>query len=172
MMDPEDLHRSDAWALEAKLSEGTISRRIFAFVIDGILVSGISTFLYGILFLFGVFTLGLGFPLLRVVPFVAPAYNWLSLMSPLGATPGQALLGLTVRDADDLSPPGPVAALVWTIGFYASLALWGVPFVLAFFSPRRRTAHDMVSGLVVIRARALTGWLGTWNVSAGGPPPA
>ena len=65
-----------------------------------------------------------------------------------------------------------VAALVWTAGFYASLALSGVPLLLALFNARRRTAHDMLGGLVVVRARALTGWLGAWNMPTGGSPRA
>jgi uncharacterized RDD family membrane protein YckC len=175
MIHPYDDHGDDArdaMALEAMLSEGTISRRIVACLIDSLFISMISASLFVVLFVFGVFTFGLGFPLLKILPFVAPAYNWLFLMSSLGATPGQALIGMTLRNADDLSPPTPIAALIWTVGFYASLALWGLPLLLAFFNPRRRTAHDMISGLVVVRSRALTGWLGTWNISSGGPPAA
>ncbi len=169
--DPRDDPR-EAWLLEAMLSEGTIARRIAGFVVDGVLVLIITKFLAVGFFLFGILTLGLGMPLLGLLPFVAPAYNWLSLISPLAATPGQALFGLTVRDADNLAPPTALAALVWTAGFYASLALGGAPLLLVLFTARRRTLHDLLSGLVVVRARALTGWLGPWNISSGGPPAA
>jgi uncharacterized RDD family membrane protein YckC len=162
----------DAWAMEAMLSRGTIPRRILAFVADGVVVLVITKVLAVIFFMFGILTLGLAMPLLALLPFVAPLYNWLSLVSPLCATPGQALLGLTVRDHVDLGPPSMPAALVWTVGFYASLALSGLPLLLALFTPRHRTAHDILSGLVVVRVRALTGWLGPWNISAGGPPDA
>ena len=162
----------DAWMMEAMLAQGTIFRRVLAFVVDGLIVLVITKALAVGFFLFGALTFGLGFPLLGLLPFVAPAYNWLSLVSSLAATPGQALFGLAVRDAEDLGPPGPLAALVWTIGFYASLALSGVPLLLALFNARHRTAHDMLSGLVVVRARALTGWLGRWNMPPGGMPPA
>ncbi len=162
----------EARALEAMLSEGTISRRILAFIADGILVLIITKFLFVGFFVFGILTLGLGFTLFGLLPFVAPAYNWLFLISPLAATPGQALFGLTVRDHVDFAPPGALAALLWTVGFYASLALSGIPLLLALFNPRHRTAHDMLSGLVVVRSRALTGWLGPWNMRPGGPPAA
>jgi uncharacterized RDD family membrane protein YckC len=132
----------------------------------------LTTLFSAMFFVFGVLTLGLGFGLFHLLPFLAPAYNWLSLVSPLAATPGQALFGLTVRGEDDLGPPGPLPALLWTLGFYVSLALSGLPLLLALFNARRRTGHDMLSGLVVVRSRALTGWLGTWNMSAGGPPAA
>jgi uncharacterized RDD family membrane protein YckC len=162
----------EAWAMEATLSEGTIARRVAGFVADGVLVLVIGKTLAILLFLFGILTFGLALPLLALLPLVAPLYNWLSLVSPLSATPGQALFGLTVRDHVDLTPPTPLAALLWTAGFYASLALSGVPLLLALLNPRHRTAHDIVSGLVVVRSRALTGWLGPWNMSAGGSPDA
>lgn len=159
----------EAWALEAMLSEGTLSRRVFAFIMDGILVLIITKTLAIFFFIFGILTLGLGMPLLALLPFVAPIYNWLSLVA-LSGTPGQILFGLTVRDHVNLAPPGALAALVWTAGFYASLALSGIPLLLALFNPRHRTGHDIVSGLVVVRARALTGWLGPWNMPPGGSP--
>ena len=162
----------EAWALEALLSEGTIARRILASILDGVLITLISGVLWTGFLLFGLLTFGLGWHLLGLLPFVAPAYNWLSLISPLAATPGQAMLGLTVRDADELSPPGPLAALMWTAGFYASFVLGGLPLLLALFNPRHRTLHDILSGLVVVRSRALTGWLGNGNMWAGGPPAA
>ena len=172
---PFDSVRDDpreAWMMEAMLSEGTIVRRVGAFVADGVLVLIIVKILAVFLFVFGILTLGLAMPLLALLPFVAPLYNWLGLVSPLSATPGQALFGLTVRDHVDLGPPGAIPALVWTVGFYASIALSGAPLLLALFNPRHRTAHDILSGLVVVRARALTGWLGPWNMSAGGSPDA
>jgi uncharacterized RDD family membrane protein YckC len=170
--DPRDAEQRDAFALEAMLSQGTLSRRLAAFVVDGILVVILTSVLTTVFFVFGILTFGLGFAAFHLLPFLAPAYNWLWLMSPLAGTPGQALFGLTVRDEDDLGPPGALAALLWTVGFYASLALSGLPLLLALFNARRRTGHDMISGLVVVRSRALTGWLGTWNMSVGGPPAA
>jgi uncharacterized RDD family membrane protein YckC len=164
--------RREAWMMEAMLSRGALARRVLGFVVDGLCVLVITKVLAVAFFIFGIVTLGLGMPLLGLLPFVAPAYNWLSLVSPLSATPGQALFGLSVRDAEHLGPPGPVAALVWTVGFYASLALSGLPLLLALFDTRRRTGHDMIAGLVVVRAQALTGWLGRWNMPPGGMPPA
>jgi uncharacterized RDD family membrane protein YckC len=170
--DREPYDSREAWALEAALSDGTISRRIVAFLLDGVFVLLATGFLWLVCLIFGLLTFGLGWALFGVLPFVAPGYNWFWL-SALAATPGQAIMGLTVRDQDDLGRPGVLAALAWTVGFYASLTIGGgLPLLLAFFNPRRRTAHDMLAGLVVVRSRALTGWLGHGNISSGGPPPA
>jgi uncharacterized RDD family membrane protein YckC len=148
------------------LTHGTLSRRIAGFVIDGVIVLVIWKLLAIGCFVFGILTLGLGMPLLPVVP---PAYNWLGLLSPLSATPGQAIMGLVVRRDDDLGPPGALAAALWVGGFYLSLALSGLPLLTALFSPRRRTLHDIGAGLVVVRSRALTGGAGFWNMAPGGP---
>lgn len=158
------------WISDEAMTGGTIFRRIAAFVVDGVVVLIIWKFLAVILFLFGILTLGLGMPLLTLLPFVPPLYNWLSLISPLSATPGQALLGLMVRRNDDLGPPGAFAAVIWVLGFYVSLALSGLPLLIALFSLRRRTLHDIASGLVVVRARALTQGAGFVNMRAGGSP--
>ena len=171
MSDPAEDAR-DAWIMEAMLAEGTIVRRILAFVADGVIVVVITKALAVPLFMLGILTLGLAMPLLHVLPFIAPLYNFLSLLTRLSATPGQALFGLSVRDHMTLAPPGALAALAWTAGFYASLALSGIPFALAIFNTRHRTLHDMLSGLVVVRARALTGWLGASNMPPGGMPHA
>ncbi len=152
------------------LTRGTILRRIVAFVLDGIVLLIAIKLLAALLFVFGIVTLGLGMPLLGLLPVVPVLYNWLSLLTGLSATPGQAMMGLVVRRFDDLGPPGGLAALVWVIGFYVSVALSGLPFLLALFTTGRRTAHDLASGLIVVRARALTRGPGFWHMRAGGSP--
>ena len=152
------------------LTRGTLTRRIVAFVLDGVILLIGVKLLAALLFVFGIITLGLGMPLLSLLPVVPLLYNWLSLLSPLSATPGQAMVGLAVRRDADLGPPGGLAALVWVLGFYVSLALSGLPLLLALLTERKRTAHDLISGLVVVRAEALTRGPGFWNMRAGGSP--
>jgi uncharacterized RDD family membrane protein YckC len=152
------------------LAHGTLLRRVIGFVLDGVIVLIVVKLLAVLLFVFGIVTLGLGLPLLGALPVVPVLYNWLALLSPLSATPGQALAGLVVVRDDDLGPPGALAALIWVIGFYVSLALSGLPLLLALFTRRHRTAHDLVAGLAVVRSRALTGGPGFWNMRAGGSP--
>lgn len=153
-----------------ELTRGTLVRRVLAFIVDGVILLIAMKMLAAVLFMFGILTLGLSMPLLALLPVVPVMYNWLSLLTALSATPGQAMLGLIVRRNDDLGPPGTAAALVWVIGFYVSVALSGLPFLLALITVRRRTAHDLLSGLVVVRARALTRGPRFWNMQAGGSP--
>ena len=160
------------WVSDAEMTEGTILRRIVAFIVDGVIVLIIWKVLAVVLFLFGILTLGLGMPLLALLPALPPLYNWGSLLTPLSATPGQALLGLAVRRDEDLGPPSGFAAVIWVLGFYLSLALSGLPLLLALFTARHRTLHDIASGLVVVRSQALTRAVGSWNIGPGGSPVA
>jgi uncharacterized RDD family membrane protein YckC len=154
---------------EDRLTEGVLTRRVFAWLIDVLLIALIMAALWFVLVLFGVLTLGLGLPLLGVLPFVPFCYHMLFLAGPPSATPGQSALGLVVRRNDDFGHPTPVQAVVSTLLFYVTLATSGLLLLVAPFTVRRRTLHDLLSGLVVVRARALTGGLGSWNMQGGSP---
>jgi len=116
-----------------------------------------------------VLTLGLGFALLGALPFVPFCYHWLFVAGPASATPGQQALGLVVRRNDDLGRPLLLQAFIYTLVFYLTLATTGLLLLFALFTVRHRTLHDLASGLVVVRARALTGGLGSWNMQGGSP---
>jgi uncharacterized RDD family membrane protein YckC len=151
------------------LTEGVLLRRVFAWLIDALLIGLIWIALTLTLVLFGLLTLGLGLPMLGILPFVPFCYHVLFLAGPPSATPGQSALGLVVRRNDDFGRPTLAQAVVSTLLFYASLAFSGLPLLLALFTVRRRTPHDLISGLVVVRTRALTRGLGSWNMPGGSP---
>jgi uncharacterized RDD family membrane protein YckC len=156
---------------EYLLTEGVLIRRVFAWLIDVLLIGLICVALWVALMLFGLVTLGLGLPLLGILPFVPFCYHMLFLAGPASATPGQSALGLVVRRNDDFGRPTPVQALVSTLLFYATLATSGLLLLIALFTVRRRTLHDLISGLVVVRTRALTGSPASWNMPGGSPYP-
>ena len=151
------------------LTEGVLARRVFAWLLDVLLIGLILAALWFVLLLFGVLTLGLGLPLLGGLPFVPFCYHLLFVAAPASATPGQQALGLVVRRNDDLGRPTPVQVFIYTLVFYVTLATTGLLLLFALFTVRHRTLHDLASGLVVVRARALTGGLGSWNMQGGSP---
>ena len=163
-------------AMDEWLTGGVLPRRVLAFLLDLLLIGVLVAALWAGFLLFGLLTLGLGFPLLGLLPAVPPLYHFLSLASPLSATPGQAMLGLVVRRNDDLGRPDVLEALISVIGFYVTLALGAILLVVALVTTRRRTLHDMAAGLVVVRTDGLTPPLtpgaAAWNMGAGGPPHA
>lgn len=159
---------------DAFLTEGVVARRAGGWLIDLLVISLLAWALRMALFVLGVLTLGLGFglwPLLAALPF---CYNFLFLLGPQSATPGQQAMGLTVRRDYDLGPPTPLQALLFTAMFYATLMASGLLLVVSLFTVRHRTLHDMVSGLVVVRAGAmetLTRTGGSWNMHGGSSMP-
>ncbi len=155
-----------------RLTRGVLSRRIVAWWVDLLIIAVLCAVLWSGLFAFGVITLGLGMPLLGLLPAVPFFYNWLFLASRMAATPGQALLGLTVVRNEDFDRPSPLEALVSTAGFYLTMALGVIWLGAALLTVRHRTLHDLLSGLVVVRSRALTAPDGGWNMRGGGFPAA
>ena len=140
----------------AHLTDGVMSRRVWAWLIDALAIAVIAGVLWLLLVAFGLLTLGLGLPLLGLLPVVPLAYHVGFVAAPGSATPGQALMGLTVRRDEDLGPPSLAQAGLFTLGLYVTLAAGVVWLVVALFTARGRALHDIVAGVVVVRKRALT----------------
>lgn len=151
------------------LTEGVLTRRVVAWLVDVVLIGLLCAALWFLLLLFGVLTLGLGLPLLGILPLVPFGYHVLFLAGSSSATPGQQALGLVVRRSDDLGRPTPLQAVVFTLAFFVTLATSGLLLLVALFTVRKRTLHDLASGLVVVRLRALTRAFGSWNMQGGSP---
>jgi uncharacterized RDD family membrane protein YckC len=156
------------------LTGGVMSRRCVAWVFDVFLIAVLLWILWWILVMFGLLTFGLGFGAMSILPLVPFGYHFLSLLGSSSATPGQQMMGLTVRRDFDLGPPTALQALISVLAFYLTLATSGLLLVVALFTTRHRTLHDLVSGLVVVRVRAirtLTETAGRWNMSGGTSAP-
>ena len=158
MSDPYPPPPDRAAIFEAALLDQVIGRRMVASAIDFLLCAILAGALILATTILGIITLGLGFSLFILLPAVPVLYNWL-FVAWMSATPGQRLLGLAVRRDEDLGPPGVPEALVWALGFALTLTLtFGLLWLLVvFLTPRNRALHDIVPGLVVVRARALWG---------------
>jgi uncharacterized RDD family membrane protein YckC len=155
---------------EDYLTAGVMTRRCIAWVFDAFLIAILIWTLWWILVMFGVLTFGLGFGAMSILPLVPFCYHFLSLLGSSTATPGQQMTGLTVRRYIDLGPPTALQALASVAVFYLTLATSGLLLLVALFTRQHRTLHDIVSGLVVVRVRAmrtLTGPGGGWNMSGG-----
>jgi uncharacterized RDD family membrane protein YckC len=158
-MNPPD----DEWLLDVR------SRRVFAWLIDILLIGLLFVALWLALLVFGFVTLGLGWSLLGVLPFIPFGYHFLFVCGPSSATPGQQAFDLIVRRDSDLGRPSPLQAFIYVLLFYLTLATSGLLLLVALFTDRKRTLHDIGSGLVVVRTRALTRGLSSWNMQGGSP---
>src|SRR4051812_41808050 len=92
------------------LTGGVISRRCVAWVIDIVLIALLIWVLWWVLVLLGLLTFGLSWGAIGLLPFVPFCYHFFSLLGMASATPGQRMLGLTVRRNDDFGPPTPLQA--------------------------------------------------------------
>lgn len=135
---------------DPRIGTGILLRRFFALMLDFFIIGVIFWTAALLIVIFGVLTLGIGWLAFHVLPALPLAYYTL-LIGGSGATPGQRAAGLTVRQDPSLALPTMPQALVWSLLLYVSFAFVGIPFLLALLNPRHRAAHDMLSGLVILR---------------------
>lgn len=146
-------HAFDPWA-QPELFRGVLTRRVFAFMID-LLVLSVPVIL-AVIFIavFGVVTLGLGWVLFWLV---SPAsviwaliYYGASLGGPHSATVGMRMMDLEMRTWYG-APAYFVLGAVHAVAFWFTVSFFS-PFVLlvAFFNERRRLLHDIMLGTVII----------------------
>jgi uncharacterized RDD family membrane protein YckC len=136
---------------DARLFQGVRTRRMLAFLLDVVLVATLTLVAAVLVFILGIFTLGLGWLLFAVLwPLVALLYCAFTMGGPRSATPGMRAFGLEVRMLDG-ARLNPLLAAAHSVLFYASVSLL-TPFVLviALISDRKRLLHDIVLGSVVV----------------------
>lgn len=157
---------------EDALVRGVLWRRLCAWAIDAILVGGTMALAWQFFLLLGIITLGIGWPLFGLLPLIPLAYTWLFAASPMGATPGMALFGLILARDDTLGRPTPLPVLGWAIAYYVTMAVGVIWLAVAILTRRKRTIHDLLSGLVVVRMKTLTELMRFGIMQGGGPRPA
>jgi uncharacterized RDD family membrane protein YckC len=138
------------------LYEGLLLRRCTAFFIDWFIL--LCLFVLGHLATCttAVFTFGTLTPLaLLMVSLLPIIYGTWTIGGRTSATPGMRCMDLTVRNWHG-SRPDFLQALLMTVLFYVTVVpLGGLLLLYALFDRRLRCIHDHLSGVVVVRRRAL-----------------
>lgn len=154
---PEHRELPFAWTREPdgmshpELFAGIVFRRVFAYIVDVIILGGAVVFLWFLVFM----TLGLLGPIAALITSVLPlAYHSFLIGGPNSATIGMRMMGIEVRRLDG-GRPDLAQAFLQTILFYATLALTGLLLVVALFNNRHRCLHDWLSGTLTVNTRAL-----------------
>ena len=136
--------------LQPELFRGVLTRRVFAFLIDLVVLSVPVILGYIFIAVFGVITIGLGWMLFWIV------YYGASIGGPHSATMGMRAMDLEVRTW--YGAPGYFvlgachAVLYWvSISFLTPLVL-----LVGLFTSRRRLLHDIILGTVVINSSVRT----------------
>ena len=152
-------HAFDPWT-QPELFRGVLTRRVFAFLID-LVVLVVPVILAKIFIaLLGVVTLGLGWALFWLVwpatVIWAIVYYGASIGGPHSATVGMRMMDLELRTW--YGTPGYFvlgathAVLFWvTVSFLSPLVL-----LVGLFNRRRRLLHDVILGTVVINSTVRT----------------
>ncbi|MGH6948533.1 MAG: RDD family protein [Kiloniellales bacterium] len=153
-----DLGATGWRALEApEFYDGVPLRRMVGYLIDVVLIALATLALGFVFFILGVLTFGLATPFGVVALALLPVAYHTSFIGRHGATPGMALLGLKVRTWTGARPDF-LQALLMTVLFYATVLPTGyLILVIALFNDQRRTLHDLLSGVLVIRAAGRSG---------------
>ena len=148
-------HAFDPWT-QPELFRGVLSRRVFAFLIDIVVLSIPVILACMFIAVFGVVTLGLGWALFWLV---SPAsviwaliYYGASLGGPHSATLGMRVMDLELRTW--YGAPGYfVLGAMHAVLFWISVSVL-TPLVLlvGLFNGRRRLLHDIILGTVVINS--------------------
>ena len=137
---------------DVRTYDGVRTRRIFAFVVDYVIVALLCVPFAIIVFLLGILTLGLGWMLFGALfPAVALLYIWFTLGSASQATVGMSMMGVRLERLDQ-RPVDGVLAIVHTVLFWAAnVILTPLILLLPLVLDRKRTLHDLLLGTVVTR---------------------
>lgn len=138
---------------DVRLYEGVRTRRVFAFLLDYLIVL-LLMIPFAILVLFlGLLTLGLGWMLFSILfPAVALIYVWNTLGGPKQATAGMQAMSIRLERLDGGRVDG-MLAVVHTVLFWAGNVVLSPLILLAtLFLDRKRTVHDLLLGTVVVRS--------------------
>ena len=145
---------------QPELFRGVLTRRVFAFLIDLVVLTVPVVLGYLFIAVFGVITLGLGWMLFWLAwPATvvwAVVYYGASIGGPYSATLGMRVMDLELRTwygAPGYFVLGAMhAVLFWvSISFLTPLVL-----LVGLFNGRRRLLHDIVLGTVVINSSVRT----------------
>lgn len=133
------------------LFQGLARKRVFAFLIDVVILMVLGIALGTVGTIVGVLSFGLLFAPMALLSLLLPlAYHSYLIGGPQSATFGMRAMGLEVRTWDNRRP-GYLQAALQTMAFYVTV--FGTNFLIllvVFFNDRRRTVHDMLCGTVVM----------------------
>jgi uncharacterized RDD family membrane protein YckC len=137
---------------DVRAYDGVRSRRIFAFLIDYLIVLLLLIPFGLVVLLLGLITFGIGWGLFGVLgPLVAIVYVWNTLGSASQATVGMRAMGIRL-DRLDGRPVDGLFAVVHSVLFWAgNVILTPLVLLVTLFADRKRTLHDLLLGTVVTR---------------------
>ncbi len=131
---------------------GVLSRRVFAFVIDYLIIALLWIPAAVLVFFVGILTLGLGFLLYPILFFiVAGLYFGISLAGPFQATPGMRAMGIAMVRLDGRKIDFVTAIAHLALFWILNSVLTPLILLAGLFTERSRLVHDFLVGTATIR---------------------
>jgi uncharacterized RDD family membrane protein YckC len=145
---------NQAYSVPSANLDGVLTRRVFAFVIDALIVALLSIPVSIVIFFLGIFTLGLGWFLYAVMfPALAIIYVAFTMGGEAQATVGMRANDIRIARLDG-GRIDPLTALVHSILFWAgNVLLTPLVLLVTLFADQKRTLHDLLLGTIVVRTR-------------------
>lgn len=133
--------------------DGVLTRRVFAFLIDAVIVFLLCIPVAIVIFMLGVITLGLGWLLYALMfPVIAISYVGFTMGGPAQATIGMRVNNIFLARLDG-GKIDQITAIVHSLLFWVgSAVLTPLVLLVTLFSDRKRTLHDLLLGTVVLRS--------------------
>jgi uncharacterized RDD family membrane protein YckC len=131
---------------------GVLSRRVFAFVIDYLIVALLWIPAAVVVFFLGIITLGLGwflYPVLYVV--VALLYFGMTVGGPNQASLGMRAMGLALLRVDGRRMDFLTAIVHMVLFWIFNSVLTPLILLAGLFIERSRLVHDLLLGTVMVR---------------------
>jgi uncharacterized RDD family membrane protein YckC len=134
---------------------GVLGSRLFAWIGDIIILSILGAMIFVALLILGIVTFGATWLLIPIATVATGlGYAALTIGGPRQSTWGMRMAGLRVETVDGGRPDG-LAAAVHALLFYVAagtVGLWVLDILCGFVRADRRMGHDILTGLVVVRA--------------------
>ncbi len=134
------------------LYEGVLLRRAVAWLIDTVIIGGITIAALVVGLIFGVVTLGLGLLALPIIiPLAILGYYAATLGSPMRATVGMQAMDIVLTPVRG-TPLNGWSILIHPILFWVTVWIsWPFSILFALFTPRQQMLHDLVVGTLMLR---------------------
>jgi uncharacterized RDD family membrane protein YckC len=134
--------------------DGVLTRRVFAFLVDALIVALLCIPVSVVIFFLGIFTLGLGWLLYAIMfPAIAMVYVAFTMGGEEQATVGMRANDIHIARLDG-HRIDPMTALVHSVMFWAgNVVLTPLVLLITLFSDQKRTLHDLLLGTIVVRTR-------------------
>lgn len=139
----------------ATATDGVLSRRLFAYLIDLVVIFGLTVVLGLLVGIAGLVTFGAAWVLYAfLVPATAILYSAVTVGGAAQGTVGMRITGVVALEALTGSRPSMLAAGVHALIFYVgigTLILLVLDIAVGLARDDRRLGHDLLAGLVFVR---------------------